>query len=103
MLSITPVMRGSTVGVRTMLGTEIRQIVVRFPAAVRDIVSQVFRPLQVSTKPLNRWLLVIIFRGQSDWSVMLNTHYDLGLSLVIRGTVTIFLHKPSRRSQGCLY
>jgi hypothetical protein len=94
MLSITPVMRGIAVGIMTRLGAEVREIVVRFPAGARDIGSKGFRPMQVSTNPLIQWLPVTLSRGQSDWSVKLNTHYDLGLSLVIRGTLSIFLHKP---------
>lgn len=96
-------MRGSAVGIVTRLGAEVREIVVRFPAGVRDIVSKEFRSMQVSNKPLIQCMPVTLSRGQSDWSVKLSTHYNLGLSLVFRGTVPIFLHKPSMCSQECLY
>jgi hypothetical protein len=103
MLSITPAMRGSAVSIVTRLGAEVREIVVLFPAGVREIGSKEFRPMQVSTKPLIQWIPVTLSRGQSDWGVKLSTHYNLGLSLEIRGTVPIFLHKLSRCSQESLY
>ena len=93
-------MRGSAVGMMTRLGAEVREIVVRFPAGARDVSSKGIKLMQVSTKPLIQWLPVTLSRGQSHWSVKLNPHYDLGLGLVFRGTVPIFLHKPSWRSQG---
>lgn len=73
MLSITPVMLGSAVSIMTRSGDEVREIVVRYPTGARDIGPKEFRPMHMSTKPLIQWLPLTISRGQSDWSVKLNT------------------------------
>ena len=73
MLSITPVMLGSAVSIMTRSGDEVREIVVRYPTGARDIGPKEFRPMHMSTKPLIQWLPVTLSRGQSDWSVKLNT------------------------------
>lgn len=52
MLSITPVMLGSAVGIMTRSGDEIREVVVQFPTGARDIGPNGFRPMLMSTKSL---------------------------------------------------
>jgi hypothetical protein len=104
MLSLTPVIRDSAVGVMSRLGAGNPRSSGSIPGA-----DKVFYIQGIQTDAgvhLPSYLMVIgkfVLRGQSGRTVNLSIHYDLGPSLTISGTVPVFLPMPLLLSQGRLY